>query len=192
MPAATKSKPAATSQQIYPVDYQLAKLPLSFQAPSTAIESSRPQYQPVTTADHWKGAAPKNIHTRSHGQATEEALKVPTWLSTLTVLQRSSTLVTFILVAGVLAVYGCSVYSQRAWSQDYRQLTHLQRQERELIAASETRKQQIVQQAESLQAGLVRQAPANTVFLQPEPLRPAQRSEPQLPSARAPGAPLGY
>lgn len=186
MPAATKSKPASTSQQIYPVDYQFERPPLPFQVPSTAIESSRPQARRngATTRNAWQ--------TRSHGQVTNEALAVPAWLSTLTVLQRGSTLMTFILVAGVLAVYGCSVYSQRAWSQDHRQLSHLQRQERELIAASETRKQQIAQEAESPQAGLVRQVPANTVFLRPEPLRPARRSQPQQPSLRAAGSPLGY
>jgi len=197
MPAATKSKPvSANSRQIFPGDYPFEKLPApSSEMRSTGIDSFRvSQYRQGTAADHWNGTTAQHaFQTRNREQVTPKAFEVPGWLSTLTALQRGSTLLTFTLVASVLAVYGWSVYSQRAWSQGYRQLSQLQRQERELIAASETRKQQIAQQAESPQAGLVRQVPANTIFLSPEPLRRFQRSKPQQPSPRAAsGSPLGY
>jgi len=194
MPAATKSKPVSvTSRQIFPVDYQFAGLPVPLQVPSTSPKSSKASQYPQGTPAAWNDAVSRDALPTRNRRRAPKAFEVPAWLSNLTVLQRGSTLFTFTLVAGVLAVYGWSVYCQRAWSQAYGELSHLQRQERELIAASETRKQQIVLQAESPQVGLVRQVPANTVFLQPEPLRHSPRAKPKQPAPRAASEfPLGY
>lgn len=132
---------------------------------------------------------------RRRKQDVVEALpssEAPRWLGILTASQRGSTLITLLLGAGVLAIYGWSVYSQRTWSQAYRQLSDLQREERELVAASETRKQQIAQQAESPKAGLVRQVPANIIFLPPETLQPQVQPPPQPPAIGLVSSPMGY
>lgn len=131
---------------------------------------------------------------RRRNQDVVEALpssEAPRWLGILTASQRGSTLVTLLLGAGLLAIYGWSVYSQRTWSQAYRQLSDLQREERELVTASETRKHQIALQAENPKTGLVRQVPANIIFLPPETLRQVQPPEPQ-PAIGLVSSPMGY
>ncbi len=135
--------------------------------------------------------SPQARRKRKRALESLPSSEVPPWLNLLVTIQRGSIPITFLLVAGVLAVYGWSVYSQRAWSQTYRQLTQLQRQERELIAASETRKQQIAHQAESSSTGLVRQVPAKIVFLAPQPRQKVQ-PKPKLSDRLVPQALSGY
>lgn len=89
------------------------------------------------------------------------------WLKLLMVIQRGSTPITLILGTVLLGVYGWSVYSQRSWSQAYNRLNQLQRDERQLMTANETRKFQVTEQAEMTRNQFVPQAPANTIFLKP-------------------------
>lgn len=118
---------------------------------------------------------------------------LPLWLRSLMGAQRSLSIITWGLATAVLSVYGQTVYSQQMWSQEYRKLEALQRDERQLTAASELLKNQIAQQAESSRTGLVPANPANTLFLQPAPQRPAPAIAPVpvLPNPEPP-APVGY
>lgn len=97
---------------------------------------------------------------------------IPTWLRTLVGLQKVSSVTTFLLVSAVLVVYGTTVYSQQLWSQEYRKLEKLQRQERQVTAAGEVLKYQLANQAENADAGLVAPKPDNNLFLDPSPSRP--------------------
>lgn len=118
---------------------------------------------------------------------------LPLWLRSLMGAQKSLSILTWGLATAVLSVYGQTVYSQQLWSQEYRKLETLQRDERQLTAASELLKNQIAQQAEGSRTGLVPANPANTLFLQPAPQRPAPVAAPAPVVANpASSAPIGY
>lgn len=121
--------------------------------------------------------------------------QTPWWLRFLMNMQRSSDVITFILIAATLITYAWTVYTQQLWSREYQKLETLQRHERQMTAASESLKNQLAQQAERPGTGLVSPNPANTIFLPPAPQRqspapstPAAAPKPQL----SPEMPLGY
>jgi len=93
----------------------------------------------------------------------------PLWLLRLCSLQRRSLVVLFLLVAGMLASYGWTVYSQQKWTQAYRKLEILQRNERQLTITNEVLKNQLALQAEQADTHLLPSAPELTIFLQPAP-----------------------
>jgi hypothetical protein len=92
---------------------------------------------------------------------------------------RASIILAFILGVAALVVYGSTVYTQQLWSKEYRKLKTLQRNERELLAAGESLKGQIAQQAERPGSQLIPKTPSSMIFLKPEPLR----TTPALPTA---------
>ena len=131
-------------------------------------------------------------------------LKKPGWLRFLLLIQHGSSLVTLCLVISTLIVYAGVVYSQQQWSSNYEQLKKLQRTYRHLIATNESLKNQLAEQAEQPETGLVAPDPDNTIVL-PSPSQvpsPNQKnnwkSSPQATakppsSVRAkPTGPLGY
>jgi hypothetical protein len=117
----------------------------------------------------------------------------PLWLRVLTTAQRTSTVVTFSLVASALAVYGWTVYSQQLWGTEYQRLESLQRQERQLTAANEVLKDQLAKEAEDPASGLSMPNPTSAIFLQPAPLTQSPAA-PQAAPASKPfrTVPLGY
>jgi len=102
----------------------------------------------------------------------------PLWLLGLGVWQRRFSVVTFLLVITTLTVYARTVYFQQTWSQAYRKLVTLQRDERQLTLQSEVLKNQMGLQAEQPATGLVPPNPAETIFLKPTP--------PQYPTSAVP------
>lgn len=125
-----------------------------------------------------------------------ESKTLPTWLQMTIGFQRRFSIGTFLLVSAVLVVYGTTVYSQQLWSQKYRQLETLRRQERQVTAASEVLKNQLANQAEQPDNGLVSPRPENNLFLEPSPVRsPAadRQSNPKpAPSSKLSSNPIGY
>lgn len=117
----------------------------------------------------------------------------PIWLSPLLFIQRSSDIVTFVLVASTLCLYSWTVYTQQQWSQEYRKLENLQRDERHLTTTNAVIKDQLAKLAEKPATGLVSPSPANTIFLTPAPQRQA-RTNPNKTDNSEPVAknPLGY
>lgn len=117
----------------------------------------------------------------------------PIWLSPLLFIQRSSDIVTFVLVASTLCLYSWTVYTQQQWSQEYRKLENLQRDERHLTTTNAVIKDQLAKLAEKPATGLVSPSPANTIFLTPAPQRQV-RSNPNQTANSEPVAknPLGY
>ncbi len=93
----------------------------------------------------------------------------PFWLLRLSTVQRYSSVVTFLLVTATLFVYGWTVYSQQRWSQAYRQLQHLQLQERQLTTTNEMLKNQMALQAGRPGTSLVSPSPSTAIFLQTPP-----------------------
>lgn len=97
---------------------------------------------------------------------------LPMWLRLLIQLQRGSVIVTFVLVTAALVLYGSTIYMQQHWSKEYRKLKTMQRSERQMIAAGELMKNQLIQQAEQPGAGLVQRGSEHTIVLEPAPSRP--------------------
>ena len=117
----------------------------------------------------------------------------PSWLSLLLFLQRSSDIITFLLIAATLTIYSWTVYTQQQWTREYRKLQTLQRQERQMTTANATLKDQLAQQAENVATGLVTPTPANTIFLPPAPQRSSHTTPTKVPDSQSSArTPLGY
>lgn len=93
------------------------------------------------------------------------ATAAPIWLLRLYTSHRYSSILTFLLVAATLCVYGWTVYSQQMWSQGYHRLQNLQLHERQLTTTNATLKNKMAEEAEKEAAGLVSPTPARTIFL---------------------------
>lgn len=109
-------------------------------------------------------------------------------------MQRGSVVVSFVLAIAALIAYGSTVYTQQLWSKQYRELKTLQRKERQMITATGALKQQLIEQAERPEAGLVPRSRQHMVFVQPAPPR-SGASETQAtgsPSGASDAAPMGY
>lgn len=119
-------------------------------------------------------------------------LGYPFWLRSLLLLQRTSSLITLILMTATLATYGWTVYIQQKWAEQYRQLDTLQRRERQYTAASEILKHQYANHAETADTGLVAPNPANTVFLPSAPARPLQPVAEPILAPPVAKTPMGY
>ncbi|MBD2364568.1 hypothetical protein H6G36_25900 [Anabaena minutissima FACHB-250] len=122
------------------------------------------------------------------------ATAMPLWLLRLHTLNRHSSVVAFLLVAATLVVYGCTVYAQDLWDQNYRRLQNLQRHERQMTTTNATLTNKIAEEAENSKTGLVSPTPANTIFLppashQPDVLSPSTKplSKIQSPISSPPG-----
>lgn len=121
----------------------------------------------------------------------------PMWLIRLCSLQRRSFIVTFLLIVGMLTVYGWTVYSQQKWNQAYRKLETLQRNERQLTTTNEVLKNKMALQAEQPATAMVPSQPTSAIFL-PASQRPASANQPMI-AATSPEfktklnpMPLGY
>ncbi len=117
----------------------------------------------------------------------------PLWLKLLLRVQQGSSIVTLLLIVGVLATYGWTVYIQQQWGKAYDSLEALKKRERQLVSANELLKNQMAEQAENPTTGLLLPDPSNAIFLTPAP----QRSEVQpksspSPEKSFPNRPLGY
>ncbi|PLZ76123.1 hypothetical protein [Fischerella thermalis] len=103
----------------------------------------------------------------------------------------------FVLVATTLVIYGWTVYSQQLWSQSYRKLQTLQRDERQLTTTIEVLKNKMAQEAQKPAAGLVSPSPASAIFLPPAPedsssLPSTTTSESNFQPQQQDSAPIGY
>jgi hypothetical protein len=137
----------------------------------------------------------KQRSAESHISASVHALqpaKKPLWLVGLLWLQQTSSIITLLLVIGILSTYGWTVYIQHRWGQQYEKLETLKQRERQLISANEVLKNQMADQAEKPTAGLLLPDPSNAIFLTPAPQRPELKPTP-IPAAKSsPTKPLGY
>ncbi|MBD2208886.1 hypothetical protein H6G64_24360 [Calothrix sp. FACHB-156] len=120
---------------------------------------------------------------------------LPVWLLRFHTLHRYSSVVTFLLVATTLMVYGWTVYSQELWSQGYRRLQSLQRHERQLTTTNATLTNKMAQEAEQPTTGFVSPTPARTIFLPPannNPNSTPTETTPNLQTQPQTSSPLGY
>lgn len=108
----------------------------------------------------------------------------PSWLLRLCCLQHRSFTLMWLLVATMLAAYSWTVYSQQRWNQAYRKLETLQLHERQLVTTNEVLKNQMAQQAQQPDAGLIPPDPATAIVLQAAPKRPYRPGTSVLPIAK--------
>lgn len=118
----------------------------------------------------------------------------PHWLNQLLRIQRASTVVTTGLVTLSFAMYGWTVYIQHLWRGEFDRMQALERQERQLTAASETLRQHLANQAERPDSGLVLPTPESAIFLPAPSPAPAQSptSEPAVPPPLPVDVPMAY
>ncbi len=119
----------------------------------------------------------------------------PLWLLRLQAFHRNSSIITFLLVVAMLVAYGWTVYSQQVWSQTYRKMQDLQRQERQLTTTNSVLKNKMAQEGEKPSAGLVSPTPEGTIFLPPtNSFNPNQQQPSINPNYRPQqsSSPLGY
>lgn len=177
---------------------------------SKSVVSSRKRQNPSkarAVAELNSGAVPlslKALDLPSRPRPSDKTVPIqvragsaPLWLLRLCTLQRRSWMISFLLMAGMLAVYSWTVYSQKMWSQSYRKLETLQRNERQLTATSEVLKNEIALQAEKPATGLVPPNPASAIFLPPAQERPAANTglpapKPATQTQKRSQFPLGY
>ncbi|MGL6284538.1 MAG: hypothetical protein ACRC2J_19205 [Microcoleaceae cyanobacterium] len=137
----------------------------------------------------------KPLTGRSPRQKTHPGLVVQ---RTIISVAKVSSIFSFMIVSSTLAVYGGTIHGQMKWTEKYQRLEKLRRNEQQLSIANELLKNQIAQQAESADTGLVSQNNVKRIFLEPAPSRPAPVISPVpdlLPASPAPkniNRPIGY
>lgn len=96
-----------------------------------------------------------------------QSRRLPMWILSLRSLQRRFGIATYLLIAGMLVVYGSNVYIEQKWNQEYNKLNELQRAERRLTSANEGLKNHLASEAERPGAKLSSPNPADAIILQP-------------------------
>ena len=102
-------------------------------------------------------------------------------LRALLALQKRSSIVASGLVLLAIATYGWTVWVPNIWSQEYRKMRTLERQERQLTQTNEAMKHQLSQQAE--RSGLLPVNPHQSIFLSPPT---PSSTQPQQPATARP------
>jgi hypothetical protein len=160
------------------------------------LQSTHPQVS--QTAVRRPGATnpfdlPPQVRSTPVVRTLPQPQPLPTWLKLLMRVQKGSTVMTFLLMGTVLAVYGWTVVTQQRWGHEYRRWGALQKHEQQLMATNEVLKNQMAQQAENPKAGLVAPDPSSMIFLTPAAPRPAVRPDVEASTPDAlPNRPLGY
>jgi hypothetical protein len=116
---------------------------------------------------------------------------LPTWVKVLLRVQKTSSMLTFLIMGSVLLTYGWTVVTQQRWGHEYRHWEALQKHEQQLMATNEVLKNQMAQQAENPKVGLVAPDPSSMIFLTPAPPRPTVQVQLSTPDP-IPNKPLGY
>ncbi|MBD2386655.1 hypothetical protein [Cylindrospermum sp. FACHB-282] len=153
--AATESAPLTPKRQRRP-------------SKNLAVPRTNGAQMPISVKELGKQQV-SNINAQSnvHLPIMSSSRSAPVWLLRLSILNRYSSSVAFLLVVATLVVYGWTVYSQELWSQAYRKLQNLQRHERQLTTTNATLTNKMAEEAERATAGLVSPTPAGTIFLPP-------------------------
>jgi hypothetical protein len=118
----------------------------------------------------FQGVKHKSKPKRSRNNLPRESILVlekPFWLKALSFLERGSSVFSFFVIGAMLFVYGMSVYVPYEWTQEYRKLKQLQKDERQVIATNEIIKNQLAKQANLEGIGLVDPEPTMRPIILP-------------------------
>ena len=114
---------------------------------------------------------------------------LPVRLQLLNRIQQGSTILTGVLMASALLVYGSTVYVDRSTDSALRQLDALQSESQQLTTANESIKQSLAEQAIREDSGLELHEAGDVLFVEPAPVRPSNEIEE---TESKPLRPLGY
>lgn len=152
----------------------------TFSPPAVSAQQPQLPLMGASPARQFAGKGERQRHsTQKQEQSTQKLANIPVmpsaeaaplWLLRLYKIHRHSAIVTFLLVAITLVVYGWTVYSQELWSQSYRRLQNLQRHERQLMTNNGVIKNQLAKEAEKEPAKLVLPTPARMIIVNPAPV----------------------
>jgi hypothetical protein len=118
---------------------------------------------------------------------------VPTWLRSLSTIQRATGILFGSVFGLSTIVYAYTVYTQDLWKNQHGQLQRLQAQERQQGVMDENLKHQLAEAAEKPDSKLVSPTPKQLVFIPSAPLRPTKPvPTAQSKTAPVPKAPVGY
>jgi hypothetical protein len=138
----------------------------------TAARDYLPTPPPSRSTRRRKKAIPPSVYQSHPGASKVTTLptkpkQLPLALQFMLLVQKSSTTLTFGLVAITLVVYAWTVYAPTLWSQEFSKLKTLQRNERQLTSTNESIKNTMAQRAEQAGSGLTPPNPHQSIFLSP-------------------------
>jgi hypothetical protein len=118
---------------------------------------------------------------------------LPNWLTSFRFLQTSSSFVALCLIGTTLFLYGWTVYTQQTWGKQYKNLEHLQKQERDLTFTNETMKNTLAEDTNMEDSDLIPATPEKLVFINPSNKSKSELNKIQIPKNSAKIQPtLGY
>ena len=147
-----------------------------------------PLHMPPRAPLHMGGPATR-VQLENKALPLPRKPKLPLGLQILNRFQQGSAVLTGVLIAGALVVYGSTVYVDKSTSRALIQLDELQGESQQLTSASESIKQSLAEQAAREDSGLEPYEADDVILLTPAPLRSGE-ALPE-PEAELP-APLGY
>lgn len=122
----------------------------------------------------------------SRKKRSSPALQLLTWL------EKGFSYVAAVTMLSSISLYITTVRNPQVWTEEYENLEALQLQERQLVAINESLKYEIAQKAQQTTLEMSNISPENTVFLQPNSIKPQPKKEiapnPQISHS----IPLGY
>jgi hypothetical protein len=106
----------------------------------------------------------------------DRAKKRPKWLKSLDMVQKTTAILGLVLLGTTGALYVSTYNTPQKWSQQYKKLESLQRNERELTVINETYKHQLSQEAQKKSSGLIAPTPERVIFLSPTKIKNEQKN----------------
>ncbi|MEA5516087.1 hypothetical protein [Nodularia sp. UHCC 0506] len=191
--------PSTLADEALPVSSKKQQRPAKKLSVAATKRLPEPLKRPVSSLRTQSNTTMQNNQKSGKGSLPmmPTAGAAPFWLMRLYTSHRYSSVVTFLLVAITLCVYGGTVYSQKQWSQGYNRLQELQLHERYLTTTNAILKNKMAEEAEQVTSGLVSPTPAKTIFLPTAPPFYSSDStpvnkQPNLATQQNTPLPLGY
>jgi hypothetical protein len=100
----------------------------------------------------------------------------PKWLKSLDLVQKTTAILGLLLLGTTGVLYVSAYNTPQKWSQQYKKLESLQRDERELTVINETYKHQLSQEAQKKSSGLLAPTPERVIFLSPTKVKNEQKN----------------
>gem|GEM_PF-4354067 len=126
---------------------------------------------------------------------TPKKVEVPFWLKCFNFVTHTSSGFSIITVIGCFVVYGLTVSAPSEWTKKYGNLQELQKRERQLIFNNEVLKNQLAEEANEANSGLVTpDLSQSPVFLPQTDVEPLPKEEPVISSPKKiePIFPIAY
>jgi hypothetical protein len=180
---------SAAHKSYIPVPVSPKKSQPSQRRPKSRVIPPNPTVKPVAKSSPNSTVTPAVKSTARVPVAPTQKQVASRKLRSLSFLERIVAVITFCLLGSTLGIYAWTVYIPKVWDKEFGKLETLQRHERHLLAANETLKHQLAQQAEKPETGLTHPQPFQTIFLQRKsPANPkiSPSSQPQSPSNSKP------